>query len=504
MSESFFCGKCKNKYASKQNWSLHFEHQKVKSSDSAIKVPNICFNTPKSERVFEKTLDKAVERYNILIKQQQTSKRLFSFSSNEISTNKRKKIDSNGGGDKSKPSTSTQNFVNIAEVNEIVTHQPSSIQKKIFPESQRPSPQKEILQEAEEVILSQPKSIQEPVFSTNSNVTQSETDLGKIMEKLSVQDKLLTEIHKEVCKKTSHSSDSKSTLIKKDTSHVKDNNLNDKSFKNCMSLLMDSKSIDDIMSNDLMKVFEIDSNTPESVMHIPQPLESIIDQYDTEMPEVDDDHDDDIQDNELEDSNSAHKIYCNACKASFNVKDTTFAISPGDNHPRWFINLKRALRRHLKRLKHHQKAATYQFINESQLKTVENIEKLCSNLLYFIIKTNSAWIMYPVLLAVIFRSGLQVGNLNHSVYACERMVDLIDTEMKAQSRKWFNSQKSVTLTADIGTILGLSMLVVLLESESDDSVRFIGVNLINSKEGPYCANQIFDILTSDKFLALET
>ena len=112
--------------------------------------------------------------------------------------------------------------------------------------------------------------------------------------------------------------------------------------------------------------------------------------------------------------------------------------------------------------------------------------------------------MYPVLLAVIFRSGLQVGNLNHSVYACERMVDLIDTEMKAQSRKWFNSQKSVTLTADIGTILGLSMLVVLLESESDDSVRFIGVNLINSKEGPYCANQIFDILTSDKFLALET
>ena len=53
--------------------------------------------------------------------------------------------------------------------------------------------------------------------------------------------------------------------------------------------------------------------------------------------------------------------------------------------------------------------------------------------MYFIIKTNSAWIMYPVLLAVIFRSGLQVGNLNQSAYACERMVDLIDTEMKTKS-----------------------------------------------------------------------
>ena len=62
--------------------------------------------------------------------------------------------------------------------------------------------------------------------------------------------------------------------------------------------------------------------------------------------------------------------------------------------------------------------------------------------------------------------------------------------------------KSVTVTADIGRILGLSLLVVLLLSEVDNKTVFVGMSLVSNKEGVYLANEIMDILTSDRHLKL--
>ena len=48
-----------------------------------------------------------------------------------------------------------------------------------------------------------------------------------------------------------------------------------------------------------------------------------------------------------------------------------------------------------------------------------------------------------------------------------------------------------------GTERGLSLLVVLFESEEVKTVKLAGAWLITSKCGNYLANEIFDIVTSD-------
>ncbi len=111
----------------------------------------------------------------------------------------------------------------------------------------------------------------------------------------------------------------------------------------------------------------------------------------------------------------------------------------------------------------------FNVVKFSSEKTYKRIEDTCGNILYYVMKTNTAWALYPVLLTVLHRSGHEVGNINHSRY---------------------------------GTILGLSMLVVLLESEVDKTVKIAGINLVRNKEGVYLANEIFDILTSPDHLNL--
>ena len=91
MSE-YYCGKCKNKYAAKQNWAQHFSSQRIlitsESKGSKLKVPNICYNTPSSERVCEKSLQKAVDTYKNLQKDRDAAKRLFSGISSSVSGEK--------------------------------------------------------------------------------------------------------------------------------------------------------------------------------------------------------------------------------------------------------------------------------------------------------------------------------------------------------------------------------------------------------------------------------
>ena len=111
--------------------------------------------------------------------------------------------------------------------------------------------------------------------------------------------------------------------------------------------------------------------------------------------------------------------------------------------------------------------------------------------MYYIIRTNTAWALYPVLLAVLFRSGCEIGNLNHSTYACENLCEILNTQLKRETEEWILKQISLTITADIGTIQGLSLLVLLTMIEEDKTVKLVGVKPIRSKQGVYLANEIF-------------
>ena len=119
-----------------------------------------------------------------------------------------------------------------------------------------------------------------------------------------------------------------------------------------------------------------------------------------------------------------------------------FLGKKNENQPRWFLNLKSSLTHHILMVQHYQRVATCEVLNNLKLNSVQQVKKICSNILYYMIKTNSPAAMYPVLLAVIFRSGYQVGN-NHSSYTFLNMLEQIDMVLREENIKWFNEHRGV-------------------------------------------------------------
>lgn len=287
-------------------------------------------------------------------------------------------------------------------------------------------------------------------------------------------------------------------------------------FDHYIAHLSRCRCMSELLNNQLMKPFNISKKNPYaetedcSKMLIPDEISNALADDDINMLDVNIGNDgDNEEDGEVTvpddsaDDNFECFLFCSACASSnphrhdayaFKVKDENYACQSGKNLERWFINLKRSLIRHLTKLRHHQRLAVYEVISKHEDKMKKNINDICSNLMYYIIRTNTAWALYPVLLAVLFRSGCEVGNLNHSHHACEKFCEILDSQLKKETEDWFVSQKSLTLTADIGTILGLTLLVVLVMSEEDRMVKLIGVKPMRNKTGIYLANEIYIML----------
>ena len=386
--------------------------------------------------------------------------------------------------------------------------------------------------------------------SSNANVDYN--NLSKTLETLALNDKaeqlkmqntldsllkLTNEMHENMFQQKEQSSHVQKEKVQKvdpDIVHIENE---DSDIQSSFALLYRAKSVSEILDNNLVKsVFKVklDTNHEEEALflnkenfNIPEEVSNNLANDNTLLPDVEDDMAEAQTDNgntaddneDGENGVTGGALYCLPCivppesnkkscvakcvhNGKFVIKDLNYTSK--DNHQeRWFLNFKHSVLRHLKKLRHHQNVAVYNVLNKYHRESSLQIEKLCSNILYYIIKTNSAWALYPVLLAVVYRSGCEVGNINHSRYACHIVCDLLDKKLKAETVKWFSEQKSVTITADLGTILGLSMLVVLLVSEHDKTVKFAGINLVNSKGGIYLANEIMKLLTSKDHLNLK-
>ena len=63
--------------------------------------------------------------------------------------------------------------------------------------------------------------------------------------------------------------------------------------------------------------------------------------------------------------------------------------------------------------------------------------------------------------------------------------------MQKETEDWFVKQESLTITVDIGTTQGLSLLVLLMLSEKDKTVKIVGINPIICKSGVYIDQEIF-------------
>ena len=181
------------------------------------------------------------------------------------------------------------------------------------------------------------------------------------------------------------------------------------------------------------------------------------------------------------------QVKCNVCKSSsklFTIQDTNFAASAKEKIPAWFGGFKTSLIRHITK-ETHKNALRQEKEWEEELRPIR--DKIRNNmrfLSYYIIKTNSAFQLFPTLLAVAQRCGVMTGDINQSRAFVTSLAMMLDKELLKNTQNWLKVQedKSVTLVTDIGTIFGLVMSVVLFVGK-DGGVRLAGCSLTTSKTG---------------------
>ena len=483
--DRYFCGKCKKDYKTKHNWILHHNAELVYASTAKTgqpgKVPNICYQST-DPRICAKTLTKAVHDFNRAVKDKENGDRIFKafkrpgFASSASiceESSKKAKLDHNVP----LPSTPVATSGSLSQLSNVVK-----------PSDSMPSISVEPKKDAETQTHAQN-------FNTNNGNTQT-TACPQTLEIL----KLVKEIHKV----SNESVINKSNMVRVDQrlnekSVSKNCKLEDDKFQTNIILIKNAKSIKSILENDLLSSFQLKSkaqsntnmNEDVDVIELPEEVVCHFAESNVCLPGIDSVDVEEDQESNFNGTNhdqpeeqrlncEKYTLDCMPCTnkkspghihtgviqiGKFVVDDPDYVVQKGQNQKKWFGNLKRSLTRHLVKLEHHQRQAVYELMKVQRRQEAGKIHNLCTNILYFIMKTNTAWSLYPVLLGCLYRSGCQIGNINHSRWTCETFLPILDDELKKESSDWFSAQKSVTVTADVGVINGLEILVVLLISE---------------------------------------
>lgn len=211
-------------------------------------------------------------------------------------------------------------------------------------------------------------------------------------------------------------------------------------------------------------------------------------------------HEDDDDNSNVHDFSDGHLV-CQICssKPSIYFLDHDYNCGYYENMERWFINAKKSLKRHLESPDHIEKHQCHQKKKIEEGNIVEQVEKAVRYLVYFIIRTNSAFLSYSKLLATVFQSGLEIGNINHSQIFPSKILRLIDAVLQENTKNWLDHQSKLSISLDIGTVMGLVMLVVYYIG-TDGSTRIAGCDLTHSKAGEHCAAKCYEIAKSNIFV----
>ena len=198
-------------------------------------------------------------------------------------------------------------------------------------------------------------------------------------------------------------------------------------------------------------------------------------------------------------------LLCKCCtgpsqkiSAGINIKDPHFKHEPcgkGDWQPSWFTNLKQILIRHVTGLRHEENAAEYAQRERQKLSSRQQIAVCMRHLSYFAAKTAMPFSQFSQFLATVNRCGVELGNINHSKWYITEFTLLLDNILKVHTEEWLLSENEVTLTLDIGTCLGISLLAVLLIKGPE--VRLMRLTPIPSKKGAFLAKTCVDSLQSN-------
>ena len=127
----------------------------------------------------------------------------------------------------------------------------------------------------------------------------------------------------------------------------------------------------------------------------------------------------------------------------------------------------------------------------------KDIMKSIRYLAYFTINSNLSFENYPQLLATVNSCDVPIGNINHSRHYITKHLTLVDNILIEDTKGWLNEQKdqSVSVTLDIGTCCGITLVAVLYICGSD--VRLANVLTTDFKKEDKLAEMCFEALTID-------
>ena len=376
-----YCGRCGSLYARKDKWLKHYELEHLlQPSISKGYIPNPCFQQPSHHpRIFHNNRDEAKRLYNSALK-------AFSGFRSPGASNKRQcteKENSDNESEVAAEGTSNDGLDSPMDIDsgEVVTESDVDV---VTPES--------------------------TIVDLNSVSAENMREIScKILEEFHKITEKLDKQHTEICSKVDENYNdmsSKLNTLKLSSQDKSQPTLSqdlytldpDDSYTAAMVMLKDSKSVTEIMDNPLIRdVF---------IMHKNHESENGDEELDTKIG----------------------KLICKPCtdnivtaskkharSHSFQVSDVEYKCLPksGGIKP-WFSNLKRSVKDHLRKLEHHQNVAAYKMLTTRSLAKREDIRKICAEIMYYILVTNTAFRLYPVLLAVTSKCGLEVGNINHT------------------------------------------------------------------------------------------
>ena len=101
----------------------------------------------------------------------------------------------------------------------------------------------------------------------------------------------------------------------------------------------------------------------------------------------------------------------------------------------WFLRAKKSLLKHISSKTHTDSEKEIEKKKHDLVETIDNMKKTVRHLVYCIIKTNTAFLKSPTLLATAFQCGLQIVDINYTRnFAC-RILPLINGVLEEDTKE---------------------------------------------------------------------
>ncbi|KAL5267744.1 hypothetical protein ACHWQZ_G004702 [Mnemiopsis leidyi] len=419
MSEEFWCTKCLRCYKTKHIFFTHFEKKNVtyQSGEGTDKrggrlVPNECFqsiqrefaNTRSAAELIQKQIQKgALSKFFQVGKKrrQDDSSDLNIPSSSQDLDDSGSSLAENVTQTEASPHDTYPNRIEQMEVSDTVSNQDQEdLNTEVGPETS-----------SAEITL-------ETINGQLKMMELQHQQIMEMMEQLNMGSKNQT---KEPCKEKAE----QQMLEKKDFID-----------RNTASALTYAKSMKDIMLNPLVN---------DRFHFVPL-------NYYTDAVRKEEYSEDEL--------GSECYLLCKIClsdssRCGMLVVDRKYSCNYFENFSPWFTRLKKVLRRHISDVPMHQAAVKKLEKREKEYgDTLAGIKSNLRYLVYYIIKTNIAFLNYPALLSTVSHCGLEIGNINHSRDFVSRILPLIDGILLENTKEWISDQQHITISLDIGTVLG--------------------------------------------------